>query len=74
MARIMAIDYGIKRTGIATTDALQIIASPLDTVETTQLFLFFEEYLNYIALIGVFFIVLSGIISIPGQMKQVNEQ
>ena len=36
--------------------------------------IFFEEYLNYIALIGVFFIVLSGIISIPGQLKQVNEQ
>ncbi|MCH2022583.1 MAG: Holliday junction resolvase RuvX [Saprospiraceae bacterium] len=46
MARIMAIDYGIKRTGIATTDVLQIIATPLDTVETAQLFLFFEEYLN----------------------------
>ena len=36
--------------------------------------IFFGEYLNYIALIGAFFIVLSGIISIPGQMKQINEQ
>ena len=36
--------------------------------------IFFGEYLNYIALIGAFFIVLSGIISIPGQMKQLNEQ
>ena len=36
--------------------------------------IFFGEYLNYIALIGAFFIVLSGMISIPGQMKQVNDQ
>jgi drug/metabolite transporter (DMT)-like permease len=36
--------------------------------------IFFGEYLNYIALIGAFLIVLSGIISIPGQMKQINEQ
>ena len=35
--------------------------------------IFFGEYLNYIALIGAFFIVLSGIISIPGQMKQINK-
>ena len=35
--------------------------------------IFFDEYLNQIALIGAFFIVLSGVISIPGQMKQVNE-
>jgi len=36
--------------------------------------IFFEEYLNYIAIIGAFFIIFSGIISIPGQMKQLNEQ
>ena len=35
--------------------------------------IFFGEYLNYLAFIGAFFIVLSGIISIPGQIKQVNE-
>ena len=35
---------------------------------------FFGEYLNYIALIGSFLIVLCGIISIPGQMKQISEQ
>ena len=33
----------------------------------------FEEYLNNYALIGAFFIILSGIISIPGQFKQINE-
>ena len=42
MGRIIAIDYGKRRTGIATTDPLQIIASPLTTVETPKL----VEYLN----------------------------
>ena len=45
MARIMAIDYGIKRTGLATTDPLQMIATPLDTVATPKLLEFFETYL-----------------------------
>ena len=35
--------------------------------------IFFGEYLNYVAFIGAFFIVLSGIISIPAQFKQVKE-
>ncbi len=43
----MAIDYGIKRTGIATTDPLQIIASPLDTVSTSDLLDFFIDYLEF---------------------------
>ncbi|WMX17381.1 MULTISPECIES: Holliday junction resolvase RuvX [unclassified Aureispira] len=45
MARIMAIDYGIKRVGLATTDPMQIIASPLDTIATAKLMSFFESYL-----------------------------
>jgi len=45
MARILAIDYGKVRTGIAVTDELQIIASGLTTVKTKDLFLFIEEYL-----------------------------
>lgn len=44
MARIMALDYGTKRTGIAVTDELQLIASGLTTVETGKLFAFLEEY------------------------------
>ncbi len=44
MARILAIDYGKKRTGIAVTDPLQIIASGLTTVETTKLFEFLKDY------------------------------
>ena len=45
MARIIAIDYGTKRTGIAITDELQIIASGLTTVETKGLMKFLKEYL-----------------------------
>lgn len=45
MARILAIDYGKKRTGIAVTDELQIIASGLTTVPTDELLQFLESYL-----------------------------
>ena len=44
MARILAIDYGMKRTGIAVTDELQIIASGLTTVKTSDIFNFLKEY------------------------------
>ena len=44
MARILAIDYGLKRTGIAVTDELQIIASGLTTVETKTLLSFLKDY------------------------------
>ena len=44
MARILAIDYGKKRTGIAVTDDLQIIASGLTTVETKKLISFLQSY------------------------------
>jgi putative Holliday junction resolvase len=44
MARILAIDYGQKRTGIAVTDDLQIIANPLTTVETPKLMAFLTDY------------------------------
>tara|TARA_R110002167_G_scaffold61590_1_gene173923 strand:+ start:1335 stop:1790 length:456 start_codon:yes stop_codon:yes gene_type:complete len=44
MARILAIDYGMKRTGIAVTDELQLIASGLTTVATTELIKFLKEY------------------------------
>jgi putative Holliday junction resolvase len=42
----MGIDYGTKRTGIAVTDPLQIIASGLTTVPTQELFDFIEKYLK----------------------------
>ncbi len=46
MARILAIDYGEKRTGIAVTDELQIIASGLITVKTDELIKFLIDYTN----------------------------
>jgi putative Holliday junction resolvase len=44
MARILAIDYGGKRTGIAVTDPLQIIATGLTTIESPQLIPFLKKY------------------------------
>ncbi|WP_299228813.1 Holliday junction resolvase RuvX [uncultured Psychroserpens sp.] len=44
MPRILAIDYGTKRTGIAVTDELQIIASGLTTVETKDIIDFLKVY------------------------------
>ena len=44
MARILALDYGTKRTGVAITDELQLIASGLTTVETGKLLPFLKEY------------------------------
>lgn len=46
MARILALDYGIKRTGIAVTDEMQIIASGLSTVLTKDLIPYLENYFN----------------------------
>ncbi|GAK77043.1 MULTISPECIES: Holliday junction resolvase RuvX [Nonlabens] len=46
MSRILAIDYGKKRTGIAVTDPMQIIASGLTTVATHELSVFIEKYLK----------------------------
>ena len=44
MSRILAIDFGKVRTGIAITDELQIIASGLTTVDTSNLISFLKEY------------------------------
>lgn len=46
MARILGLDYGTKRTGIAATDPLQIIVNPVTVVETSKLFDFLENYLS----------------------------
>lgn len=46
MARIMGIDYGTKKTGIAVTDSLQIICSGLDTIPTLSLYDFIKNYLE----------------------------
>ena len=44
MGRALAIDYGVKRTGIAVTDPLRIIATPLDTVPTANLLSYLRNY------------------------------
>ena len=44
MPRILAIDYGIKRTGIAVTDELQIIASGLTTIPSETAIIFLTDY------------------------------
>ena len=44
MARILAIDYGLKRVGIAVTDPLQIIATGLTTVATSEIITFLRDY------------------------------
>ncbi len=46
MSRILAIDYGKKRTGLAITDPMRIIASGLQTVETDKLFEFLKDYFS----------------------------
>ena len=45
MSRILAIDYGKVRTGLAVTDELQIIASGLTTVNTSDLIMYLKKYL-----------------------------
>ncbi len=46
MGRVLAIDYGRKRTGLAVTDPLRIIASPLVTVATHELESFLKDYFS----------------------------
>lgn len=46
MARILAIDYGTKRVGVAVTDPLGMIAGALATVDTPRIFDFLNEYLK----------------------------
>ena len=46
MGRIMGLDFGMKRTGIAVTDPLQIIVNPLKVVETKNLFDYLLEYIK----------------------------
>jgi putative Holliday junction resolvase len=46
LARILSIDYGKKRTGLAVTDPLQIIAGGLATVATSELFDYLQAYIS----------------------------
>lgn len=62
MPRILALDYGMKRTGIAVTDELQIIASGLETVPSENLIPFLKEYFSKEQVIKV----------LIGEPKQMN--
>lgn len=44
MPRVLAIDLGTKRTGLAVTDPLKILANPLETIETNQLMAYLKSY------------------------------
>ena len=46
MGRLLAIDYGLKRTGLAVSDSMRIIASALDTVDTAQLLTYLKKYFD----------------------------
>ncbi len=46
MSRILALDYGMKRTGIAVSDNLKISANGLETIETSKVFEFLDNYLK----------------------------
>lgn len=46
LGRLVALDYGLRRTGIAVTDEMQIIASGLTTVETPKLLAFLKDYFS----------------------------
>ena len=62
MPRIIAIDYGLKRTGIAVTDELQIIASGLTTVPSDSVINFLKDYFSKEKVIEV----------LIGEPKQMN--
>jgi len=67
--RVIAIDYGLKRVGIAVTDPLRIIAKPLTTVENSEIERFLKEY---IAKENVSVIVLGEPYSESGELQQMQ--
>lgn len=67
MARIMAIDYGKRRTGIAVTDELQLIAGGLTTIDTTKLFEFILEYIKKEQVERI-------VVGLPKQMNNENSE
>jgi len=46
VSRVLAIDYGVRRTGLAVTDPLQIIANGLTTVDSRQLLAYIQDYVR----------------------------
>ncbi|TFG75216.1 MAG: Holliday junction resolvase RuvX [Flavobacteriales bacterium] len=62
MGRVLALDYGKRRTGIAITDELQLIASGLTTVDNDDLMKFLKAYMNSENVSGI----------VVGEPKQMN--
>ena len=71
MGKIMAVDYGKKRCGIAVTDDMQIIASGLQTVETVELFPFLT---GYFAQNRVEAIVVGLPIDLKGNLSEIEQE
>ena len=67
MSRVLAIDFGLKRTGIAVTDPLQIIASGLTTVNTKDIYNFLKTYVKQEP-------VECFVIGLPKQMDGTNSE
>ena len=67
MGRLLAIDYGTKRTGIAVTDELQIIASGLTTVSTPELITFLKDYISKEAVDKI-------VVGLPKQMDNTDSE
>ena len=64
MARVLAIDYGLKRTGLAVTDELQIFAFGLQTVATHDLERFLKTYVVENGIAGI----------VVGEPKRLNNE
>lgn len=69
MGRIMAIDYGRKRCGVAVTDVLKISANPLPVVRTCDLFDFVKEY---VARESVERILIGEPLTMQGELSEAN--
>lgn len=69
MARIIGIDYGTKRVGIAVTDPLQIIANGLTTVPTKEIYTFLQNYMKEENVEGI---VVGNPLHLDGNPAQIN--
>lgn len=69
MGQILAIDYGKKRCGLAVTDDLQMIASGLETVDTTVLLEYLKKYFSQNRVEGI---VVGQPVDLKGNMSEVE--
>lgn len=70
MARIMAVDFGKVRTGLAVTDPLHIIASALETVPTKELFSYLENYFKTEKVSDIVFGLPVRAHGVPGEIEK----